>query len=157
MFAEAIVMTESLTTCEYCESRFGLHSPTSLSHLIWMFKVLVVEPSRICIILIVWRRDTKPVSWKLSLYRFFPIIGQFKISEIATMSFLLNQVWGRCVKVGGLMGRPDLLFVFDADEIEKVRKLINESSRVAWLFFNLHKAAFEKKFRRKLIQLFCLT
>lgn len=36
------------------------------------------------------------------------------------MSFLLNQVWGRCVKVGGLMGRPDLLFVFDADEIEKV-------------------------------------
>ena len=38
------------------------------------------------------------------------------------MSFLLNQVWGRIVKVGGLMGRPDLLFVFDADEIEKVRK-----------------------------------
>lgn len=39
------------------------------------------------------------------------------------MSFLLNQVWGRIVKVGGLMGRPDLLFVFDADEIEKVSKL----------------------------------
>lgn len=36
------------------------------------------------------------------------------------MTFLLNQVWGRVVKVGGLMGRPDLLFVFDADEIEKV-------------------------------------
>lgn len=54
-------------------------------------------------------------------FRFAPIIGQFKISDIATMSFLLNQVWGRVVKVGGLMGRPDLLFVFDADEIEKVR------------------------------------
>lgn len=36
------------------------------------------------------------------------------------MSFLLNQVWGKVVKVGGLIGRPDLLFVFDADEIEKV-------------------------------------
>lgn len=54
--------------------------------------------------------------------RFAPIIGQFKISDIATMSFLLNQVWGRIVKVGGLMGRPDLLFVYDADEIENVSK-----------------------------------
>jgi hypothetical protein len=52
--------------------------------------------------------------------RFAPIIGQFKISDIATMSFLLNQIYGKIVKVGGLMGRPDLLFVYDADEIEKV-------------------------------------
>lgn len=57
-----------------------------------------------------------------SKFRFAPIIGQFRISDIATMSFLLNQVFGKIVKVGGLMGRPDLLFVFDADEIEKVRK-----------------------------------
>lgn len=55
-----------------------------------------------------------------SICRFAPIIGQFKISDIATMSFLLNQVWGKVVKVGGLMGRPDLLFVYDADEIENV-------------------------------------
>jgi hypothetical protein len=53
-------------------------------------------------------------------FRFAPIIGQFKISDIATMSFLLNQIYGKIVKVGGLMGRPDLLFVYDADEIEKV-------------------------------------
>lgn len=39
------------------------------------------------------------------------------------MSFLLNNVFGKIVKVGGLMGRPDLLFVFDADEIEKVSKI----------------------------------
>lgn len=38
------------------------------------------------------------------------------------MSFLLNQVFGKVVAVRGLMGRPDLLFVYDADEIEKVRK-----------------------------------
>lgn len=52
--------------------------------------------------------------------RFAPIIGQFKISDIATMSFLLHQVYGKIVKVGGLIGRPDLVFVYDADEIEKV-------------------------------------
>lgn len=56
----------------------------------------------------------------LSIFRFAPLIGQFKISDIATMSFLLNQIYGRIVKVGGLMGRPDLLFVYDCDEIEKV-------------------------------------
>lgn len=29
-------------------------------------------------------------------------------------------MYGRIVKLGGLIGRPDLLFVYDADEIEKV-------------------------------------
>lgn len=52
--------------------------------------------------------------------RFAPLIGQFKISDIATMTILLNQVYGKIVKVGGLVGRADLLFVYDADEIEKV-------------------------------------
>jgi len=37
------------------------------------------------------------------------------------MTALLHQVYGKVVKVGGLMGRPDLLFVYDADEIEKVK------------------------------------
>lgn len=36
------------------------------------------------------------------------------------MSFLLNQIYGKIVKVGGLIGRADLLFVYDANEIEKV-------------------------------------
>ncbi|KAL7046891.1 hypothetical protein ACKWTF_002732 [Chironomus riparius] len=61
----------------------------------------------------------KPLPIIGNTWRFAPIIGQFKISDIATMSFLLNQVFGRIVKVSGLMGRPDLLFVYDCDEIEK--------------------------------------
>jgi hypothetical protein len=54
-------------------------------------------------------------------FRLFPIIGQYKISDVAKISFLLHENYGRIVRLGGLIGRPDLLFVYDADEIEKVR------------------------------------
>lgn len=49
----------------------------------------------------------------------FPILGQYSISEVAKISFLLNESFGEIVKLGGLIGRPDMLFVFNADEIEK--------------------------------------
>uniref|UniRef100_A0A336MYW7 CSON008667 protein n=1 Tax=Culicoides sonorensis TaxID=179676 RepID=A0A336MYW7_CULSO len=49
-----------------------------------------------------------------------PVIGQYKISDIAEMSYLLYRDFGRIVRVGGLIGRPDLLFVYDLDETEKV-------------------------------------
>lgn len=52
--------------------------------------------------------------------RLMPIIGQFQISDIARVSYILHERWGRIVRLGGLLGRPDLLFVYDADEIEKV-------------------------------------
>lgn len=52
--------------------------------------------------------------------RLMPVIGQFQISDIARVSFLLHEQWGKIVRLGGLLGRPDLLFVYDADEIEKV-------------------------------------
>lgn len=50
-----------------------------------------------------------------------PIVGQYEISDVAKMTVMLHQQYGRIVKFGGLVGRPDLLFVYDADEIEKVR------------------------------------
>lgn len=49
-----------------------------------------------------------------------PVIGQYQISDIARVSYILHERWGRIVRLGGLLGRPDLLFVYDADEIEKV-------------------------------------
>lgn len=52
--------------------------------------------------------------------RLMPVIGQFQISDIARVSYILHERWGRIVRLGGLLGRPDLLFVYDADEIEKV-------------------------------------
>lgn len=56
-------------------------------------------------------------------YRLMPIIGQYQISDIARVSYILHERWGKIVRLGGLLGRPDLLFVYDADEIEKVRKI----------------------------------
>lgn len=37
------------------------------------------------------------------------------------MTIDLHKQYGKIVRLGGLIGRPDLLFVNDADEIEKVR------------------------------------
>lgn len=35
----------------------------------------------------------------------------------------LRKDYGRIVKVGGLIGHPDLLFVFDGDDIKTVFKM----------------------------------
>lgn len=59
-----------------------------------------------------------------------PVIGQFQISDIARVSYILHERWGRIVRLGGLLGRPDLLFVYDADEIEKVGFFY-----ILWVFF----------------------
>lgn len=53
--------------------------------------------------------------------RFLPIIGQYEISDVAKMTVNLWHEYGKIVRMQGLIGRPDLLFVNDADEIEKVR------------------------------------
>lgn len=46
--------------------------------------------------------------------------GDFQIEHIDKVSKKLYQKYGKIVKVGGLLGRPDMLFLFDPDEIEKV-------------------------------------
>ncbi|XP_063701234.1 probable cytochrome P450 301a1, mitochondrial [Culicoides brevitarsis] len=53
-------------------------------------------------------------------WRFAPIIGQYKISDVADMSYQLYKYFGKIVRVSGLIGRPDLLFIYDLDETEKV-------------------------------------
>lgn len=68
-----------------------------------------------------------------------PIIGQYQISDIARVSHILHERWGRIVRLGGLLGRPDLLFVYDADEIEKVNFNKTRSIRVSffsWIQIN---------------------
>ncbi len=45
--------------------------------------------------------------------------GQYQISDVANISFLLYEMFGKIVALRGLVGRPDLLFIYDADEIEK--------------------------------------
>ncbi|KAK5643038.1 hypothetical protein RI129_009205 [Pyrocoelia pectoralis] len=53
-------------------------------------------------------------------WRFAPVIGQYKISDLDKLMWSLFETYGKIVKVTGLIGHPDLLFVFDGDEIKKV-------------------------------------
>ncbi|XP_066249042.1 probable cytochrome P450 49a1 [Euwallacea similis] len=53
-------------------------------------------------------------------WRFAPIIGQYKIHELDKVMWSLYHDYGRIVKVGGLIGHPDLLFVFDGEDIRQV-------------------------------------
>jgi cytochrome P450 family 49 subfamily A len=46
--------------------------------------------------------------------------GNFSIEEVDHVSRDLYRQYGRVVKLAGLMGRPDMLFLYDADEIERV-------------------------------------
>ncbi|XP_030388311.1 probable cytochrome P450 301a1, mitochondrial [Scaptodrosophila lebanonensis] len=61
----------------------------------------------------------KPIPILGNTWRLMPIIGQYTISDVAKISSLLHERYGRIVRFGGLIGRPDLLFIYDADEIEK--------------------------------------
>lgn len=62
----------------------------------------------------------RPVPLLGNTWRLLPIIGQFDISDLAKFSNDLYHKYGKIVKLSGLIGRPDLLFIFDCDEIEKI-------------------------------------
>ncbi|BFG04066.1 probable cytochrome P450 49a1 [Drosophila madeirensis] len=55
-------------------------------------------------------------------WRFAPLIGTYKISELDKVMNELHVNYGKMAKVGGLIGHPDLLFVFDGDEIRNIFK-----------------------------------
>ncbi|XP_014485825.1 PREDICTED: probable cytochrome P450 301a1, mitochondrial isoform X1 [Dinoponera quadriceps] len=62
----------------------------------------------------------RPIPILGNAWRLLPLIGQYQISDVARISQMFYDEYGKIVRLGGLMGRPDLLFVYDADEIEKV-------------------------------------
>ncbi|KAH8304376.1 hypothetical protein KR059_007588 [Drosophila kikkawai] len=55
-------------------------------------------------------------------WRFAPLIGTYKISDLDKVMNQLHVEYGKMAKVGGLIGHPDLLFVFDGDEIRNIFK-----------------------------------
>ncbi|XP_017865154.1 PREDICTED: probable cytochrome P450 49a1 [Drosophila arizonae] len=55
-------------------------------------------------------------------WRFAPLIGTYKISDLDKVMHELHINYGKMAKVGGLIGHPDLLFVFDGDEIRNIFK-----------------------------------
>ncbi|XP_069679419.1 probable cytochrome P450 301a1, mitochondrial [Periplaneta americana] len=62
----------------------------------------------------------KPLPFVGNTWRFVPFIGNYSIEEIDRVSRNLYHQYGRVVKLAGLLGRPDMLFLYDADEIERV-------------------------------------
>ncbi|XP_066257198.1 probable cytochrome P450 301a1, mitochondrial [Euwallacea similis] len=62
----------------------------------------------------------KPIPVLGNTWRLLPVVGQYDISDVAKLSALFYQEYGKIVKLSGLVGRPDLLFIYDVDEIEKI-------------------------------------
>ncbi|XP_065369515.1 probable cytochrome P450 301a1, mitochondrial [Calliphora vicina] len=61
----------------------------------------------------------KPIPILGNTWRMMPIIGQYTIGDVAKISSQLHEQYGQIVRFSGLIGRPDLLFIYDVDEIEK--------------------------------------
>lgn len=57
-----------------------------------------------------------------TLLIYYRVLGQYRIQDLDKVMFTLNKQFGKIAKVGGLIGHPDLLFVFDGDEIRKIFK-----------------------------------
>lgn len=51
-----------------------------------------------------------------------PQLGQYRIQDLDKVMYSLNKQYGKIAKVGGLIGHPDLLFIFDGDEIRNIFK-----------------------------------
>ncbi|XP_047121731.1 probable cytochrome P450 301a1, mitochondrial, partial [Schistocerca piceifrons] len=62
----------------------------------------------------------KPLPIIGNTWRVLPVVGQFSVADLARVSRDLHDQYGDVVRLAGLVGRPDLLFVYDADEIERV-------------------------------------
>ncbi|XP_069679248.1 probable cytochrome P450 301a1, mitochondrial [Periplaneta americana] len=62
----------------------------------------------------------RPLPFIGNTWRLLPVIGQYQVADLAKCSAQFYSEYGHIVKLSGLVGRPDLLFVYDADEIEKI-------------------------------------
>lgn len=56
----------------------------------------------------------------MKTYLLFFLVGDFQIEHIDKVSKRLYKKYGPIVKMEGLLGRPDMVFLFDADDIEQV-------------------------------------
>ncbi|KAL0829862.1 hypothetical protein ABMA28_003343 [Loxostege sticticalis] len=62
----------------------------------------------------------KPLPLLGNTWRFAPYIGNYSVEHVDKVCVSLREQYGKCVKMAGLLGRPDMLFVFDAGEVERV-------------------------------------
>ncbi|XP_033343108.2 putative cytochrome P450 301a1, mitochondrial isoform X2 [Megalopta genalis] len=62
----------------------------------------------------------KPIPLLGNTWRFIPFIGDFQIQSVDKVSRRLYDEYGDIVKMEGLLGRPDMVFIYDANEIERI-------------------------------------
>ncbi|KAM3965961.1 putative cytochrome P450 49a1-like [Aphomia sociella] len=62
----------------------------------------------------------RPLPLLGNTWRFIPYIGGYSVEHVDKVCLSLREQYGNCVKMAGLLGRPDMLFVFDAGEVERV-------------------------------------
>jgi cytochrome P450 family 49 subfamily A len=73
--------------------------------------------------------------------------GDFQIEHVDKVSKRLYHKYGKVVKMEGLLGRPDMLFLFDPDEIEKVfRQEDALPFRPSMPSLNYYKHVYRKEF-----------
>ncbi|XP_073994660.1 probable cytochrome P450 49a1 [Rhodnius prolixus] len=65
----------------------------------------------------------KPLPFLGNTWRFIPYIGNFKLDEISKISVDLYNQYGDIVKISGLIGRPDMVFLYKPSEVERILKL----------------------------------
>lgn len=91
------------------------------------------------------KQTMKPFNFANSLK--FIIVGQHKIEQLDKVMLQLHEVYGKIVKVSGLIGHPDLLFVYDGDEIRNTfRREEVLPHRPAMPSLHYYKAVLHKDF-----------
>ncbi|XP_060530941.1 probable cytochrome P450 301a1, mitochondrial [Cylas formicarius] len=84
-------------------------------------------------------------------WRFIPYIGDFQIEHIDKVARRLYEQYGKIVKIEGLLGRPDMIFLFDPYEIEKVfRREDAMPYRPSMPSLNFYKHVYRKDFFGKM-------
>lgn len=89
----------------------------------------------------------KPIPFLGNTWRFIPHIGDFEIEHVDKVSLRLYHRYGNVVKMSGLLGRPDMVFLFDANEIERVfRQEDHMPLRPSMPSLNYYKHVYRKDF-----------
>lgn len=95
--------------------------------------------------------------FKLVLRRFLCILnvrdafvsGNFEIQAVDQVSKRLYKEYGDIVKIEGLLGRPDMVFIYDANEIERIfRQEERMPYRPSMPSLNYYKHVLRKEFFR---------
>nr|XP_003703365.1 PREDICTED: probable cytochrome P450 49a1 [Megachile rotundata] len=89
----------------------------------------------------------RPIPFFGNTWRFIPFIGDFKIQAVDQVSKRLYEEYGDIVKIEGLLGRPDMVFIYDANEIERIfRQEEKMPYRPSMPSLNYYKHVLKKEF-----------